>query len=283
MSFQPVNPFASHFGRVRNPWDAEAALAVCSEPSFCNLCAWSGPSFLGVLHSESAACPNCASIARERFLFLCLLARTPRDRYRVLETSPRLGAAYRQAMRSWFDYRASDFDLRFHRADVYLDLQNIDMEDISVDVLLTSHVLEHLPDVDRSLSGIHRLLAEGGRMILQVPILQGRTTPPTEPERHGDDTPVQWRFGPDLTATLRRHGFETRLLCTQELYDACHRGHRSWPECTYPEFDVDSIVQAIDVRDLVPVCGNPASDRLGFRHGYMFLTWEAVKGSSQQS
>jgi acyl-ACP thioesterase len=36
-------------------------------------------------------------------------------------------------------------------------------------------------------------------MFLQVPVLQGRTAPPVEPEFHGDNTPVFWRFGPELT------------------------------------------------------------------------------------
>ncbi|MDX6698765.1 MAG: hypothetical protein QOE65_2162 [Solirubrobacteraceae bacterium] len=39
-----------------------------------------------------------------------------------------------------------------------------------------------------------------------VPVVQGVTAPPPEPEYHEDNTLVHWRFGPDLTARPRGHG-----------------------------------------------------------------------------
>ena len=84
--------------------------------------------FGGEAHVESAVCPRCGSIARDRFLFWCFIARDPAPAgARLLETSPRLGASYRQFMRTWFDYRASDFDLSAHAGDIRLDLQQIDL------------------------------------------------------------------------------------------------------------------------------------------------------------
>lgn len=260
-----------------DPWDWEIDRAGAAA---CNLCGWSGPAFGGFQHSESAVCPGCGSIARDRFLFHCFLHRTPPGGYRVLETSPRLGAPYRRAMSTWFDYRASDFDERAHRADLHLDLQALDLDDGSVDVLLTPHVLEHVPDTGRALDEIHRVLAPGGRMFLQVPVLQGRTAPPATPELHGDDTPVFWRFGPDLTVSLREHGFRARLLCTDGLYSLVEGGVRTWPDPPSAEFDVDSILAAARVADLLPIAGREISRRLSFSPAYMFLTWEAVKAAA---
>lgn len=265
------------FARVTSPWDFEEALTACSAPCFCNLCWWSGEAFEGRPHSESAVCPDCGSIARDRFLFFCFVTRTPRGRYRVLETSPRLGASYRQAMRRWFDYRASDFDLRAHRADVQLDLQDIHLELGSVDVLLTPHVLEHVPDTDKALEGIHRLLSPQGRMYLQVPLLQGKTARPLQPEVHGDDTPVEWRFGPDLTPRLGEHGFDARLLCPRDLQHRADQGEATWNGPTSPEFNVEEILVALRGVELFPVAEDAVSQRLGFRPSYMFLTWEALK------
>lgn len=195
----------------------------------------------------------------------------------MLETSPRLGAAYRRAMSSWFDYRASDFDQRAHRADLRLDLQSLDLDDGSLDVLLTPHVLEHVPDTERALREIHRVLAPGGRMFLQVPVLQGRTAPPATPEFHGDATPVFWRFGPDLTGRLRDLGFRARLLCTEGFHSLVASGAATWPDQSSPEFDVDSILAAARTEDLLPIAGREVSRRLGFQPEYMFLTWEARK------
>ena len=76
-----------------------------------------------------------------------------------------------------------------------------------------------------------RILAPGGRLALQVPVLQGETAPPTEPEFHGDNTPVFWRFGFDLTDRLRSAGFDTRLACVERFADMA-RTRRGLPSTT---------------------------------------------------
>jgi len=262
---------------VDGPWAWRKRLEQSPEARFCNICWWSGDSFRGFDHCESAACPECGSIARDRFLFLCFVARQPAARYCILETSPRLGASYRKAMRRWFDYRASDFDQRAHRADIALDLQDIQLASESVDILLTPHVLEHVPDTDRALAEIHRLLAPGGAMYLQVPVLQGTTARPIVPEFHGDNTPVEWRFGPDLTERLRGHGFEVTLLCTEDLRRRVAGGARTWPSPVSPEFDVGSILESLCYADLESVAPSAVARGLGLEPSYMFLTWECKK------
>ncbi|HYF44734.1 MAG TPA: class I SAM-dependent methyltransferase [Acidimicrobiales bacterium] len=244
----------------------------------CNICGWTGEAFVGRAHCEAANCPQCGSIARDRFLFHCFVARTPESLgARVLETSPRLGDDYRTAMATWFDYTCSDFDERAHKGAVQLDLQEIDRPDGTFDVILTPHVLEHVPDTDRALDEIHRVLAPEGRMYLQVPVLQGATAPPEQPEFHGDDTPVFWRFGFDLTGRLRDHGFTTTLLATDGFIAHLDTGAPDWPEATSPEFDVTSMTAGAIRADLTSVADDATAARLGLEPAYMFLTWEARK------
>ena len=85
--------------------------------------------------------------------------------------------------------------------------------------------------------------------LLQVPVLQGATAPPAEPEFHGDDTPVFWRFGFDLTARLRAEGFVTDLLCTAEWAEAVAgpEGVNPWPDFA-GEFDVPGMLAAARAR-----------------------------------
>ena len=109
-------------------------------------------------------------------------------------------------------------------------------------------------------------------------MLQGATAPPAEPEFHGDDTPVFWRFGFDLTARLRAEGFVTDLLCTAEWDEAVaarrartlarlrrrvrrarHAGSRASLEVT---------------GDLVVVADGATRRRIGAAPGYMYLTWD---------
>ena len=244
----------------------------------CPICRWTGEQFGGVVHSESALCPGCGSISRDRFLFWCFVNRTPEHvGARVLETSPRMDGTYRAAMGKWFDYTCSDYDESAHRGTVRLDLQAIDRPDASFDIVLTPHVLEHVPDTDTALDELYRIMAPGGRVYLQVPVLQGSTAPPTSPEFHGDNTPVFWRFGFDLTERLREHGFVTELLCTDEWIAAVDEGWTEWPTATSPEFDVASILGGVRRDDLVAVADDATAHRFGFRPAYMYLTWECVK------
>lgn len=262
-----------------SPWKPYT-VAEANATAFCPICRWTGTTFEGTAHSESAQCPRCGAIARDRFLFWCFRKRTPESLgARVLETSPRMGQEYRDAMGAWFDYTCSDYDLSAHKGVVQLDLQDVDLPDASVDVLLTPHVLEHVPETDRALDEVHRILAPGGRMYLQVPVLQGTTAPPDEPEFHGDDTPVFWRFGFDLTARLREHGFETTLLATQPWIDHVRSGADDWPEPASGEFDVASMLAGVVADDLTAVTDRVWAERLGVVPAYQFLTWECRKAA----
>jgi len=277
----PVLPDAAN-----HPWEPLPGLEEGGGPTrtatgvVCAVCRWQGPAFAGMDHVELSICPGCGANGRDRFLHWCLRRRAVlHPGLRVIECSPRLGEGYREAMATWYFYRTSDFDLRAHRGNLQLDLQAIDLPDNSVDVLLCAHVLEHVPDTDKALGELHRVMAPGGHLLLQVPVLQGATAAPTTPEFHGDDTPVYWRFGFDLTARLRAVGFRADLLCTQPLADAVAAGPAGnpWPVWS-AEFDVpDMLAGAAAVADdLVVVASAADGTRLGLDPAYMYLTWDCT-------
>jgi SAM-dependent methyltransferase len=275
-----LRPLARRVGLAAAPttwWQSAGApwrrRPPAGEGAWCNVCDWSGDRFEGTAHVESAVCPRCGSIARDRFLFWCAMRRTPHPALqRVLETSPRMGPEYRQSMRAWFRYQASDFDERQHVADVRIDLQDIDLPDDSLDLVLTPHVLEHVPDTDRALAELRRVVAPGGRVYLQVPLLQAVTAPPVEPEFHDDDTPVFWRFGWDLTDRIRSHGFEVDVLVPETfrrlLSDPAQRLDDSG------EFLLSSIVPHPRPSDLVAVADDVLARRLGFEPAFQHVVWE---------
>ncbi|HEU0131611.1 MAG TPA: methyltransferase domain-containing protein [Mycobacteriales bacterium] len=243
----------------------------------CVVCTWEGEAFTPPMHCERAICPSCGAIGRDRWLFHCLVSRVPVTREtRLLETSPRLGGEYRDAMKQRLEYLSSDYDLRAHKADIALDLQDMALPDASLDVIMTSHVLEHVPDTDAALREVFRVLKPGGSVILLVPVPQGETAPPTEPEFHGDMTPVFWRFGLDLTDRLRSHGFETDLLCTEEFRRHVLANDPEWPEL-FPEWDVPSILAAAKPDDLTVVMDDDLARTAGLTPGYMYLAWHGRK------
>lgn len=242
----------------------------------CNICGWRGRGFTGAPHSESALCPVCGSISRDRFLYWCWTRRTGYDPgARVLETSPRLDQRYRDRLGERVRYTASDYDESAHKAVVKLDLQDMDLPDASVDVVLTPHVLEHVPDTGRALSELYRVLSPGGRVFLQVPLPQAQTTVPTEPEYHGDRTLVYFRFGWDLADTIRSHGFACDTLVTSELRDAVQHGRHPWG--ADPGCDVDALVAGADPAALTVVADEPQAAQYGFQPGYQFVTFDLHK------
>jgi SAM-dependent methyltransferase len=108
------------------------------------------------------------------------------------------------------------------------DLTALTFADDSVDLLITSETLEHVPDLDRALAEIRRVLAPGGRHVFTVPQLPGTPTtfararlgadgskvdlaPPIAHPGGDWGWPVFTEFGADLPDLLRRAGFEVEV------------------------------------------------------------------------
>jgi SAM-dependent methyltransferase len=83
--------------------------------------------------------------------------------------------------------------------DVYGDAQSLPIADNSVDHGLLLDVMEHLPDPDRALAELHRVIRQGGTLTLQVPFLYPLHDEPLDFHRwtsHG------------LRQAADRHGYE---------------------------------------------------------------------------
>jgi SAM-dependent methyltransferase len=65
------------------------------------------------------------------------------------------------------DYVSTDID--DPRADLNFDIQDIPLPEASVDVIVCSHVLEHVPDDRRATRELARILRPGGTALILVP------------------------------------------------------------------------------------------------------------------
>jgi SAM-dependent methyltransferase len=107
--------------------------------------------------------------------------------------------------RSFKRYVASDFDLSDHAGDVIIDLsdrQSVAKISDKFDIIILSHVVEHIPDYKAAIANLPLLLAPGGRVFFQVPFLEGAYTQVTWDEFHGDNTRVYHRFGFDIVGDV---------------------------------------------------------------------------------
>jgi len=124
----------------------------------------------GVVPRPNARCPRCHSLERHRLLWLYLQSRTNlfSERLKVLHFAPEyfFGTTFR-AM-SNLDYISAD--LEASRAQVKMDITNILYDDNFFDVILCSHVLEHVVDDQKAMGELFRVLKPGGWAILQSPV-----------------------------------------------------------------------------------------------------------------
>jgi SAM-dependent methyltransferase len=187
----------------------------------CPCCGGSYSRFLAVgSPARAAACPRCNSLERQRLLYVYLLERTNlfEDRLRVLHLAPEDCLQPRLARQANLDYLSAD--LAAGSAMAAVDITSTAFADDAFDVILCSHVLEHVADDRRAMRELYRVLRPGGWAILQVPLDASRETT-------FEDATVtaaadrqrlfgQWDhvrvYGRDYPARLREAGFRVAAV-----------------------------------------------------------------------
>lgn len=134
---------------------------------FCPVCQGS---FSGFVDSSVGSCPACGAGARHRFFFLYLQSRTNffSERLKVLHFAPEHCFFRRFRKIANIDYLSAD--LNSPRAMKKVDMTAIPFADESFDVILSSHVLEHVPDDRKAMRELCRVQKKGGWSIHLVPI-----------------------------------------------------------------------------------------------------------------
>jgi SAM-dependent methyltransferase len=115
-------------------------------------------------------CPACGSFARQRLLALFLEAAPellPAGA-RVLHFAPEEPIRRMLLDEARISYLSADIEPG--RAMVEADVTDLPFEEGSFDLVLISHVLEHVPDDARAITELRRILSEEGRLVLQHPI-----------------------------------------------------------------------------------------------------------------
>ncbi len=101
---------------------------------------------------------------------------------------------------------------------VKMDITDIQYSDNSFDVILCSHVLEHIMDDHKALSELFRVLKPGGRWtIIQVPIFREKTfedplgKSPEERQRFFGQYDHVRSYGRDFKDQLEAAGFSVKV------------------------------------------------------------------------
>lgn len=167
---------------------------------------------------RNAQCPRCGAKERHRLMALWMRALSEPlfAGKRVLHVAPDPGE--RVLVRDAKEYTTADLDRT--DVDLKLDLTATGLEDGAYDVILCSHVLEHIPDDAAAMREIYRILMPGGVAILMVPYIAGLAETYEDPAitdlygRHqhfGQKDHVRL-YGRDYVDRLRDAGFEVEVF-----------------------------------------------------------------------
>jgi SAM-dependent methyltransferase len=199
---------------VRARYLSAAFAARAKFPRLCNICGYEGyfgPASKGT--QRDARCPRCGSAMRDRLFKLWL----DRNRGRLKE-AVLLHFAPERSLASLIKPLARSYvsaDIAPGRADKEIDIENMAFDDRSFDVVLCSHVLEHVDDV-KALAEIHRVLRPGGLALIMLPLIEGWATTYENPAvtgardralHFGQGDHVRF-YGSDVRGRISRAGFD---------------------------------------------------------------------------
>jgi SAM-dependent methyltransferase len=171
-------------------------------------------------------CPRCGSYERVRALWLFLRDQTDltRGSHRVLHFAPEPSIAAAIRALPGVDYLSAD--LAPGAAMEVVDITAIPYGEGSFDVVVCSHVLEHVPDDRRAMSEVFRVLEPGGGAYFMQPVDFERAetyedpsiVAPEERERAFKQHNHVRVYGRDVAGRLRGAGFEVvERRYTEEL------------------------------------------------------------------
>jgi SAM-dependent methyltransferase len=144
----------------------------------CPICRYSGP-FRDANRPtglrKHAKCPKCGAFERHRLQYLVVnnvLNGINSSTLKMLHFAPE------SFFRNFFSKCFSQYetaDLNMHGVDHNVDLQELPFEDETYNFVFASHVLEHIPDDEKAISEIRRILKPNGIAILPVPLVAEKT------------------------------------------------------------------------------------------------------------
>lgn len=185
---------------------------------YCPPCGTASDRFLtggAAKKRANARCPNCGALERHRLLWLCLMTaiwpRLPEGKKDILHIAPE--KVFVDLLKGHSSVNYISGDLMVPDAMLKLDLTKIQFWDNKLDLIICSHILEHIPSDRDAMREMLRVLKPGGFLLVMVPTY-GETTYEdfsiTDPEKrlvHFGQRDHVRKYGMDIGSRLAEAGF----------------------------------------------------------------------------
>ncbi len=149
----------------------------------CPICGFNAKQFLPAglyAKRENEKCPNCGSLTRQRQMYLYLTENLElTDNKVVIHFAPESVLEPILRKNKNIKYFTSEYDVNV-KSDFHLDLEKIALESNFCDLIICSHVLEHVANDNLALQEMYRVLKPGGKALIQVPIWPSEAHPTYE-------------------------------------------------------------------------------------------------------
>lgn len=185
-------------------------------------------------HGHPVRCPTCDSLPRHRWLWLFLRGASAGT---VLHVAPE--AVLEQGVRGLArEYVSADIEPG--RAAVQADLTSLPFEDGRFDLIICSHVLEHVQDDGAAMREMHRVLRPGGVALIQAPVNYDQAQTYEDPSASDEGERLRRFsqadhvrvFGPDLGDRLAAAGFSVTIEDAAAMGDELVKRYGLRPNAT---------------------------------------------------
>ncbi len=175
---------------------------------------------VGAGHRENDICPYCQSTDRDRLLFLFLQNETDffskPNLVLHIAPEPALYRVFSKAKNITY-HPATKYSEGFYYSSKVetADLLDLRFDESTFDWVICNHVLEHIPNDQKAMAEIFRVLKPNGKAILQVPISlklektfeDDRITTPQDREKYFGQFDHVRIYGTDYVKRLETAGF----------------------------------------------------------------------------
>ena len=202
---------------------------IYSESRICPVCCNEVDVFFpfGSVLRRDAQCPQCNALERHRAIWLCLKSTAnlnivdagKKNKAHLLHFAPEKVFYDKFSALTNIDYYPVDVNPSFEGIRDIIDIQSIGYPDSMFDIIICSHVLEHVPNDNMAMREMRRVLKKDGTAYISVPIFDSEATyedplhnsPELRLKHYGQDDHLRM-YGMDFPDKLADAGFNVEVV-----------------------------------------------------------------------